>query len=395
MDDLKDRLHQIREELTPAPDAFARLVARRARTRRHQRLGSAALALAVAGAGIGYAAWVFMRPAETPSVRPADAPSVRAGDRAVQRIDGLASSLFVGEGSIWVAASNNDGTFGGRILRVDPASAEVVSEIDVPSVPSWEVGGGGIVVAEGSVWLAGGIETSEAGPDNSDGIVLQIDVATEQVVREIGVGGQYAADVAVDASGAWVTVFGEGENAMEVVRIDPATGAVVDRIPLESAYARDVFLAGGAVWVHERETSNSTVYDSILTKIDRGLGRAAGSLRLAEHSAFATLDGSIWAIDGNDLVRIDPDTAQIAGEPVRVGMIGYGALLRAGEGGLWYFGREDGEAVLQRFDPAQEAVDATIELPPDSTPVDLALSAGAAWVLDFNGTLTRIELVPG
>jgi hypothetical protein len=336
-----------------------------------------------------------MRPAETSPVRPADAPSVRAGDRAVQRIDGLASSLSMGEGSIWVAASNNDGTFGGTILRVDPATAEVVSEIDVPSVPSWEVGGGGIVVAGGSVWLAGGIETSEAGPDNSDGMVLQIDVATEQVVREIGVGGQFAADVAVDASGAWVTVFGEGGDAMEVVRIDPATGAVVDRIPLESSYARDVFLAGGAVWVHEREVSNSTVYDSILTRIDPQAGATTGSIRLADHSAFATHDQSIWAIDGSDMVRIDPETAQIAGEPVRIGMIGYGALLRAGEGGLWYFGREDGKAAIQRFDPAQGAVDVTIELPPDSTPVDLALSPGAAWMLDYNGTLTRIELSSG
>jgi DNA-binding beta-propeller fold protein YncE len=393
MTDLDARLRPLKE--MASPDLWEE-VERRAEDMPRQpipwaRLAVAALALAVAVAGIGYAALVFSRPGEETTVRPADAPPLVAGDRVVRQV-GVAGSVAFGEGSIWAAATSNDGTFGGTIFRFDPATADLVSEIEVPSVPSWEVGGGGIVVADGSVWLAGGIETSEAGPDNSDGMVLQIDVATEQVVREIGVGGQFAADVAVDASGAWVTVFGDGGDAMEVVRIDPATGAVVDRIPLESSYARDVFLAGGAVWVHEREVSNSTVYDSILTKVDPGLGRVAGSLRLAEHSAFATLDGSIWAVDGSDLVRIDPATAEVVGEPVRVGMIGYGALLRPGEGGLWFFSGTEKNPVLQRFDPGQGAVDVTIDLPPDATPIDLMLSPGAAWVLDYEGSLTRIAL---
>jgi dipeptidyl aminopeptidase/acylaminoacyl peptidase len=59
-------------------------------------------------------------------------------------------SVVFGEGSVWVATSNNDGSEGGRILRIDPETHEVQAEIPVEVIPTWEVGGGAMVVEGGA-----------------------------------------------------------------------------------------------------------------------------------------------------------------------------------------------------------------------------------------------------
>jgi hypothetical protein len=60
MTDLRTSLERMRDGFTPPDDAYDRLVTRRARRRRGQRLGTAFVALAVAAAGIGFAARAFL-----------------------------------------------------------------------------------------------------------------------------------------------------------------------------------------------------------------------------------------------------------------------------------------------------------------------------------------------
>ncbi|HSJ51129.1 MAG TPA: hypothetical protein VLA90_07580, partial [Actinomycetota bacterium] len=57
-------------------------------------------------------------------------------------------SVAYGAGSVWVAASNNDGTFEGRIVRIDPATHLVQAEIPVDVIPTWEVGGRAMLVQD-------------------------------------------------------------------------------------------------------------------------------------------------------------------------------------------------------------------------------------------------------
>jgi hypothetical protein len=60
MTDLRTSLERMRDGFTPPDDAYERLATRRARRRRGQRLGTAFVALAVAAAGIGFAARAFL-----------------------------------------------------------------------------------------------------------------------------------------------------------------------------------------------------------------------------------------------------------------------------------------------------------------------------------------------
>ena len=90
-----------------------------------------------------------------------------------------AACVAVGARGVWVTSPNL-----GVVTRIDPATNEVVAEIDVDGFPE------GIVTRFGSVWVA-----NSAPPDGTGGSVLRINPGTEAVGRtiEIPSGPQYLA----------------------------------------------------------------------------------------------------------------------------------------------------------------------------------------------------------
>jgi hypothetical protein len=306
---------------------------------------------------------------------------------------GRAGSLVAGEGSVWVAMFADDGTAGAHILRIDSGTGDVVASIPVESVPTWETGGGGLAIGHGSVWVAGRVDVP-GGPNSPgggfDGVLLRIDPATNQVVARIPLGGDSAADVAVDASGVWVSMFGDS-HAPQVVRVSPDTGQVAATIPLEVTYARHIFSAGGWIWVQEREVSGDTEA-TLLAKIDPATDRIVDTLSL-EGAALAAGDGVIWAAIKDSLVKIDPQTAQIVSDPVAFGGTFFGHVIVAGEGGVWFMGDDPSSgAAIGRFDPASEEVDAWVPLDPEAVPIAMTVAPGSIWVLTYDGSLIRISV---
>jgi hypothetical protein len=77
------------------------------------------------------------------------------------RFDNYVGSAAYGEGSVWVRNRESRAT-AGKSSGSTAKTNEIVARIPVPAVPSHEVGGGGITVADGSVWVVGPIETTEA-----------------------------------------------------------------------------------------------------------------------------------------------------------------------------------------------------------------------------------------
>jgi hypothetical protein len=75
MTDLRTSLERMRDGFTPPDDAFDRLVTRRARRRRGQRLGTAFVALAVAAAGIAFAGRAFL--GQSPRTGPSQPAAVQ------------------------------------------------------------------------------------------------------------------------------------------------------------------------------------------------------------------------------------------------------------------------------------------------------------------------------
>ena len=250
MTDLDDRFRRL-ERMT-GPDLWPDIEGRVPRSMpdpgpgRKVAVAAIAMLLAAGGAAVAIRAFAGGEPIRPATPSPTPAPPVDPVVDVTLPIK-WPSSIVYGEGSIWVAASANDGTGGGTIYRIDPDTAEILAEIPVVAVPGWETGGGAMEVTDGAGWVAGG---------GSSRNLVRIDVATNVVVQEIAVEGTSLGDVAVDDLGVWVSVFvrdGERER-IDLVRLDPTTGAEEARIPLESEYGREVIAIDGTIWVHANET---------------------------------------------------------------------------------------------------------------------------------------------
>jgi hypothetical protein len=382
---LEDRFRSFRD--APAPDLWPDIEGRSLRVRRPRapRWVAAAAALAVAAAGLFLVARAFR--ADRPPARPSSVPP-RPVVAGTTEIPG-ANAVAVGEGSVWVAATALDGGCDGTIHRVDPATEETVATIPVDGIGSWEVGGGGIDIGPGAVWVAG----DTCGPSGDNVILQRIDPSTNEVtvVAELGTG--FVGDVDATADAVWVTAFRTESNA-ELLRVDPTSGEIEATIPMSSPYVRGVLAAGGAVWVHPREVEASTVGSGYLVKVDPETNRIAGTLDVAmEPPEFR--DGSLWAHHGDAILRIDPATASIVDRYPGVGFSQYG-VLRSGAGGLWFLLADDtpgeGGAPVARFSPETGQVDVVADLGPGLIPIDMAVTEASIWVINYEGSLTRVDL---
>src|ERR671918_1790094 len=153
-----------------------------------RRLPAGAVALVLAAAGAVLVARAFLGDDRSVERRVRPAESTPAPVDPVVDVTlpiKFPVSIVYGEGSIWVAASANDGTGAGTVYRIDPDTAEIIAEIPVPTVPGWETGGGAIEVAGGDVWVAGG---------GADARLVRIDPMTNTVDLDIHVQGRFLGD---------------------------------------------------------------------------------------------------------------------------------------------------------------------------------------------------------
>jgi len=349
-----------------------------------RRVAAGAVALVLAAGGAVLVARAFLggdRPVDRP-VRPADSPAARV-DPVVDVTLPIKwpSSIVYGEGSIWVAASANDGTGAGTVYRIDPDSAEVLAEIEVPSVPGWEVGGGGMEVSEGSLWVAGYLD------DSDQGALLRVDAATDALADVVPLGGQFAGDVAVDEHGIWVTVF--AEPSVELVRLDRETLTVEMRSSLGADWARELLVVEGHVWVRSSQDT--------LVKLEPSNGGVTSRVEVPGGvTSVTTFQGAIWATtwkasSGYLLARIDPATGTM--DLLPSDSIGY--LVEGGPSGLW--GRWDpgaGSLGVARVDLATGSVDGSAALERGSQPIAMAVASGSVWVVGYEEGVTRVELRP-
>lgn len=313
-------------------------------------------------------------------------------------------SVVYGEGSVWVAVSDNDGGFGGRIVRIDPETHEVEAEIPVETIPTWEVGGGAMVVADGSLWVAGSIEAPGAFDDpggGADAALVRIDTSTNEVVETFALGGTHGADLTFLNGEPWVLLFGDEsvDNRMEVVRLDPTTGDVLDRVPLQAGWAHTIATAGGRLVVYEGGDQGVNV-GGHLTSIDPrtgGLTRAEIPSRYFEGGPVVWR-GEVWAAAEDGFARFDPVTAEVIEGSPELDPSRYASccgFVEADDRGIWFIGfdgRTGGDARrLDVFDPSTGEVTELVTLE-DGSPVAMAVAPESVWVLNYDGTLTHVAL---
>jgi hypothetical protein len=355
-----------------------------------RRVAAAAVALTLAAGGAVLVARAFLggdRTVERP-VRPAESPPAPV-DPVVDVTLPIkwSSSIVYGEGSIWVAASANDGTGAGTVYRIDPDTAEILAETDVPTVPGWEVGGGGMDVAEGSLWIAGYLD------EGSQGALVRIDADTNEVGAVYPLGGDFAGDVAVDDHGIWITLF--SEPSVELARVGRAPLVVDLRTSLGVNWAREILAVRGTVWVRVRLPQGEPE-EAALLRIDPVSGTVIDQVSLGSGVTSATTDGEwIWVTDwnrrdGNLLLRVHP----LTGDVMQMPSGSLEQLAEAGESGLWGNGRdlETDRPGIVRFDPVTGRADAGVGI--EAGTIALAVAPGSVWVIHYQEGVTRIELRP-
>jgi Tol biopolymer transport system component len=370
-----------------------------------------------------------MRPDGTDVTPIADAPSIGvAGDIAWQPIPAPAEiveptasmppstaevietfavgqdvrSVAFGEGSVWVAASNNDGTFAGRILRIDPKTHEVQADIPVEVIPTWVVGGGAMVVADGSLWVTGALDRPGAFNDpggGADAAVIRIDTSKNEVVQTFTLGGEIGADLSFLDGDLWVLLFGDetADHVMEVVRVDPGTGDVLARVQLGANWAHTLAAADGRV-ITIVGGDDAVNEDGRLIVIDPAVG-AASRIQMPSryHSTTPVMTrGQVWVSLEPGFTRFDP-LAEGFPEPSIPLPSRYATCCGFMDGddrGIWFVtvdsnGGTDPGLVL--FDPASAEVTELATLD-EGSPVAMAVAPDSVWILNYEGTLTRVDL---
>lgn len=353
------------------------------------------------------AAWPTWQPVldETPDPSPQpDDGSAPFPAPFVPRVAGVIPVEFGGSmvfayDSLWATVSANDGTGGGSLLRIDPATNKVVAWIPDAAFSGWVAGGGGLAAGEGSIWATGGGELSDG---RWVALLQRIDPDSNRVVASVVLDeGEWSEgqDVTVGGGGVWVVVRADEEEARDVVvRIDPATNEVVARIPLDLQWAHWIVATEERVIVLEHRTFGDGGRAGVFTTIDARtneivasvepdlLGGAWGLVPLA--------DDILTSAGGWDLARVDPISGDVVSLPIVLGVSGEG--LAVGEGGVWFVGYNPDSSnerplTINRLNPDSGVVDVSAEIHRRGS--SIAAGGGAVWIMTPDGIL-RIDLEP-
>ena len=187
----------------------------------------------------------------------------------------------------------------------------------------------------------------------------------------IGVEGFPAAVAAADG-----TVYGLSERSVEL--IDPDSGEVADRFDVEG-FASSLAVGDGFVWVVKDNRE--------VVRVDPASGGIDGDpVEVPEAFGVATGEGAVWIVSASgEVTRIDPGSLQTATPRARI----RGALdVAAGLGSVWV---TSSNRRLTRLDP--DTLEPTGKpIPVGDEAASVSVGAQAVWVANGgDGTLTRIQ----
>ena len=176
---------------------------------------------------------------------------------------------------------------------------------------------------------------------------------------------------------------------MVVTHIDPASGVVVETIPLDATYGHHIFAVQGVIVAETNAVHEDTVAGTVLNIIDPTTGSVT-RVPLGTYASTAAGDDALWALSGESIASIDPRTGQILSTWATLNT---GDAAAVGAGGIWFLDPSDGRSVY-RFDPATGRVDISVDIGSGSTPIAMAAAPESVWVLNYEGTVTRVGLTP-
>jgi streptogramin lyase len=310
---------------------------------------------------------------QSASDQPPLEPSV---GRPIQ-VGGSPVAVAAGSGAVWVANETR-----ASVSRLDPATGRVLGgPIRVGAGPAAIAAGGG------AVYVACGDDT-----------IWRIDPATATATRgAVRIGDP--AGIAYGEGGVWVTSASDGT----LTRLDPDALAGAGTPIAVGAQPGDVVVGDGRAWV-------AGVRDGTVSSVDTSTEEVSATVSAGEFGVLALAlddEGRVVAARTDDrlarqieLVRIDPDSGELSGDPVAVPGAAIPIRLAAGEGAVWatiaggpappeFKPRPAALAYLP--DGAGELEDRLIEV--GAGPSGVAVGAGRVWVTSAQeGTATPVAV---
>jgi DNA-binding SARP family transcriptional activator len=269
------------------------------------------------------------------------------------------------------------------VAIVDPLRNAVVADIALHTRPA------AIAYGADSLWVA----------TKDDQTLLQIDPRTRRVTRTIGVGVE---PTTIATGGRYVWVLGENT----LFQFDGDTGTLIRKMSLGGTIRVGVFrgrplprLEGGSLPAFDLAAGAGAAWigfgNDVVGRVDAETGAveqiAAGSAR-----GIAFGDGAVWSVggygDGESLEtvsRIDARTQTVTKVPFADVGIDPGGIygIAAGAAGIWAISGNKNRT--WKIDP--DVARFVAVTPVDHPPAYVAVGAGAVWLANADGTLSRID----
>jgi YVTN family beta-propeller protein len=178
-----------------------------------------------------------------------------------------------------------------------------------------------------------------------------------------------------------------------IVKIDPQTNQIFGEPLRIGIQAEDIAVGDGQLWVSrvaQGDLGAPSDTDAV-ARIDPQSGEVLATISVARGPmSMAYTSQAIWVVNfgqsGDSVIRIDPRTNEILGEPVQTG--GAPLSLAVGGGSLWVANHD--VQTITRIDLATNQVVANIAVP--SEPHRVAYGEGAVWVSNWHvNSVTRID----
>jgi len=178
-----------------------------------------------------------------------------------------------------------------------------------------------------------------------------------------------------------------------IVQIDPKTNQIVGKPIQPGIQIEDIAFGDGSLWVTtvgSGDLGASSDIDAV-SHIDPETGEVLSTVKVPRGPmSVAFTPEAIWVVSfgqsGDTVIRIDPRTNQIIGDPIQTGRAPLS--LAVGDGSVWV-ANHDAHTVT-RMDAVTGQVIANITVP--SEPHRIAFGEGAVWVANWHiNSVTRID----
>src|SRR6266498_2501934 len=178
-----------------------------------------------------------------------------------------------------------------------------------------------------------------------------------------------------------------------ILQIDPQTNQILGDPIQPGIQMEDIAFGDGALWVTTVAAGDlgaSSDTDAV-SRIDPKKGKVLSTVKVPRAPmSLAFTSEAVWVVnfgmDGDTVIRIDPQTNQRIGEPIQTG--GAPLSLAVGEGSVWVANHD--VHTVTRIDLATNQVLANISVP--SEPHRVAYGEGAIWVANWHiNSVTRID----